>query len=108
MITYLHKAPFLTGAHRALQLLTTFTVTKCTSATGAGSRAAIACSSDKRRTHARTHARMHTPVGILGPCQVGKTQFRAAFRSAFLFSKENVLQWYTLICCPWRAPTVMT
>ena len=58
-ISCIYKAaPFLTG-HSALQLLTTFTVTKYTSATDALSQADITCSS---HTHARTHARTnHTP-----------------------------------------------
>ena len=72
---YVHKAPFLTGAHNALQLLRTFAMTKYASATDSLSQADITCSSYARahsralarthththtRTHARTHARTHT------------------------------------------------
>ena len=43
IIPYIYKASFLTGAHSVLQLLTTFTMTKCISATDASSHAYITC-----------------------------------------------------------------
>ena len=55
-ITYIYKAPFLTWAHSALQLLTTFLITKYTSVTDALSQADISCSSlSLSHTHVDTN-----------------------------------------------------
>ena len=53
-----NKAPFLTRAHSALQLLTTFTVTKYTSTTVALSQADITCS-------LHTGPSTDTPISIM-------------------------------------------
>ena len=46
IIAYIYKAPLPTGAHSALQLLTTFIMTKYTNATDAWSQADVTTGSD--------------------------------------------------------------
>ena len=62
IITCIYKARFLTGAHSALQLLTTFTMTKYTSATDALWVVQIlpACYTHTHTTHTHTHACTHS------------------------------------------------
>ena len=59
ILTCIYKVPFLTGACSALQLLTTFTMTKYKSATDSSSQANITCSS---HTHTHTHVHTHRPI----------------------------------------------
>ena len=59
IITCIYKAPFLTGAHSALQLLMTFTMTKYTSATDF-SFYNLLITHTRMHTHTHTYTHTHT------------------------------------------------